>query len=710
MKILLLPLVATVSSIAVSQAQNFAEPKFTAPAIPYTSGVYNKSVDQLGCKQISKNSKSLHRCEFTTEAGTGRMNTLALSGTFSEIAYQHGLLLAQEVEGGSLNEALENINALKVRFKSKTILDTVDALLSCYTNRVKRSVDSEFQAATDALAQGYLEGMKRAGKPAKYSLADIEQATYSIELGNIFGTMFENLKSSKAKTISRVVGECGKPAIKAFLKTGLKELSKQIDGRSIVKSDFACTGAVIPASASKDGFLYHARNLEQTSMIETWNRNPVTFLIHETGYQKYVAFGTAGLIFPGGISGYNEAGIAVSTHQMEGTTYATAKKDSADIGKYAMGPYIQQVILREAKSIDDAVAIAKRFKRFSAWTILISDANKNESASIEFTSEGVDVSRRRVQQPMGQSNYYFLPKNQELQFHENYNSWLENFSRVKIVETVLNRARSGIEDILSLLASHVDWFEGERSFGRSVARPMNIMSTIVSPLQNRVWVTVSDRMPSAQGHYIEMKVDFAKMTLTPVGAIRTKDYESAQDWENSFSEFQLAYRANHADDSVGALAHLRRALAMSNCEIKAKQNAPCQVYDDPAYRYLIARFLLKEGKYSEAISEFNHVLSFNRNLHPLKIANIKSFLLYANDKLDGCKSAGKSTCAQYYKDADAVYATILKGSPGSAYFPLGPGNVVLVKADIKKKTEFISNVLLHKKKNKLPGIDMRSMD
>lgn len=726
MKTLSLALLAA-TSVSTTQAQDYrkyyTEPQFSAPSIPETNGIYTRDQKDLGCA-VDKKSKALTRCSFKTEAGEGRMNTLILQGSLYSIAYEHGRVMAQEIENGSLVEALNNLEGMKLNFgktKGSTIYNTVDELLKCYTNRIKRSVDLEFQEATRALANGYFAGMKEIGKTPKYTIEKIEEATYSIELGNIFAAMFDNLKHKKVATVARVVRECGKPAIKAFFKTGLEKLSEHIEARSVVKNDFACTGAIVPKSASKDGFLYHARNLEQTSMIESWNRAPMTFLVKETGWLKYVAFGTAGLIFPGGISGYNEAGISVSTHQMEGTTYDTAdKKETEELGRYAMGPYLQQLILREARSIDDAIRIAKKYKKFSAWTILVSDANTQESASIEITSEGADISRRRIDKPMGQANHYFLPKNQELQYHESYNAWLENFSRVSVVETILNRAKSGIADILSMMASHTDWFEGERSFGRSVARPMNIMSTITSPKQNKIWVTASDRMPSGQGYYMEMDVDFAKMTLTPKNAIRTKDYESAQDWEDSFSEFQLAYRANHEggkDEQV--LTHLRKALALSNCEIKNDPSKSCVKYDDPAYRYLIARFLLKAGNLDEAIKEFNTLLQYNSNqngrgLHPLKVANIKSLLFYANGKKDKCKSVGNEACRSYFQDAVGTYQTILaqpklEASKRSPYFPLAPGDVTQAKRDLEKKLEFLGNLVLGKKV-KLPGIDMRSMD
>lgn len=690
MKILFTLAVAATSA----QAQSFKEPAFAAPEIPATRGLYTLSAKSLGCAPTDAKS-AVGRCEFRTDAGPARMNTLVLSGSLKEIAYQHGLRLAEEIESGSLTEALDNIGQLKARFKNKPVLlAAIDSLIGCYVDRIKSSVDREFRDATLELARGYEDGMMKRGKQPKYHPFDLETATYSIELGNIFGTLFDNVKHRPVKTVARVLRECGKDTFGGAIDAALQEIARQGEPRELLRNDFACTGAVLPASMSRDGHLYHARNLEQTAMIESWNRNPVTFLVHERGYAKYVAFGTAGLIFPGGISGYNEHQIAVSTHQMEGTTYGSGYPGNA-----AMGPYLQQMILREAKSIDDAVRIAKRVKSFSAWTILVSDAKTGESASIEVTSEGADVSRRRRDRVMGQSNYFFLPKNQELQFHENYNSYLETVARVNVVETALGAGKPGLEEIVGTLASHLDWFEGERSFGRSVSRVMNIMSTIASPSQNKVWVTVSDRFPSSQGFYLEYDVDFRGMRLIPGRAIRTRDQELRPNFEKSFAAFQRAYRANHAGDAKAALAHVREADRLARIDGVV----------DPAYQYVIGRLLLADGQYTEAESYLEGLLRQGVRLHPLKIANLKSLLLYAHQRTGLCRRERK-LCRDYFRDASATYDAALKGDANSAWFPLAPGGYVPAKSDLEKKKNFLTDLIRPKKRVKLPSLDLRTMD
>src|SRR3546814_14327234 len=61
------------------------------------------------------------------------------------------------------------------------------------------------------------------------------------------------------------------------------------------------------------------------------------------------------LIYPGGISGLNDAGLAASLHQM-----STTELESGFLtGTGDIAPFTQQRMLREAASIDEAVEIGR---------------------------------------------------------------------------------------------------------------------------------------------------------------------------------------------------------------------------------------------------------------------------------------------------------------------------------------------------------------
>lgn len=91
------------------------------------------------------------------------------------------------------------------------------------------------------------------------------------------------------------------------------------------RTGFSCTGFSLPGALTADGRHLHARNLDAD--LYNWNIASTVFLIDETAgnanWQKYVAFGTAGLIYSGGISGLNDSGIATSLHQLSTTLCRT---------------------------------------------------------------------------------------------------------------------------------------------------------------------------------------------------------------------------------------------------------------------------------------------------------------------------------------------------------------------------------------------------
>ncbi len=676
---------------------NEYEKNFKGAEVPPTQGLLTLDPANLDCTRFKTKEKGpakLNRCEATTDAGKARMNTLILEGTFAETSYQHGFLLAEEMENGSLIEALKSIQDLESGIKSKYGRAAIESLFACYQKHMEKTLDSEFKGGVAAVAQGYLDGMKALGKTPIYTAADITSAAYTIELGNIFGAIQYQAETNIGKAIKHVVFDCG-ARLAADELIALKDALLHLKP----KNKFACTGAVVPGNLSRDGHLYHARNLEQTAMIESWNRNPVTFLIHETGHYKYVAFGTAGLIFPGGISGYNEKGISVSTHEMDPSDFGIHYKR----GTAAMTPYLQQRILREAASIDDAIRIAKSVNNFNAWTMLVSDAKTNESVSIEVTKKGATAVRRRKNEGMGQSNYFLAPENQKLEFHDNYNFFLESYSRLKIVESTLQNGAIGLANILSLLASHVDWFAGDISYGRGVARVMNIMSTIVAPDLNRVWVTLSDRFPSNQGYYLSYDVDFEKMTLTPTSAIKTADYAKTPHWEKSFSLYQLADRAHIRGDELEARKIMEEALS------EAQKDG----HDDSTYHYLIGRFYLREGNADAAFAHFKAVENQLDRLDPIRRANLRLYELYALDHLTAQTEDSASVeqkRATWKTQAEAIYNTILSKNENSNYFPLAPGGVLQAEKDLHDKLKLLNLIYTKSPKVKIPKPNMKNGD
>ncbi|MBL7714171.1 MAG: hypothetical protein JNL01_01810 [Bdellovibrionales bacterium] len=672
------------------------ESDFKSPEIPVAAKAVRKAIAADACKKVDSRGDSRHEiCKFQGERGESKMNILSLTGPFTQAAYDQGYLLAKEIETGALSEAINNIRKLDTSLP-KGLVGLAHKIFACYEHKIKKSVDPEFRKAVSELYRGYKDRLK---DKALYTEADFETATYSIDVGNVFYSLMYQAEAKPAAAVGHLLRDCGLNVTAQ----ALSQLWHKVFKTRKVDPKLACTGAVVAPKISSDGFLYHARNLEQSSMIETWNNNPVTYIASEPGYHKYVAFGTAGLIFPGGISGYNEKGIAVSTHQMDPAKYGiNYKKDSA-----AMGPYVQQMILRKAGTLEEALAIAKSVETYSVWTFLVSDSKTGQAISIEMSKEGAFVGTKSTDYGLAQSNHFVAPENKKQLFHDSYNFYLETVGRFLYTDKVLHAGlekKMDFDALLSHMASRVDWFSGRPvSFGRSVGRIMTIMASIVSPSQNKAWVTVSDRMPSNMGYYLGFKADFNAMSLTPFEAVRIGDYESPKDQKFALAleRYQTAYRAKLAGDAVAARKGLEEAMKLSLDGGR----------DDANFRLMLAHFAVLEKRYTDAYPMLKALESRLSEFHPLQRALIRQLRIYSLDQLPQDhvdRGADMIVRDLWYREAKSVYDYALREKDDSKLFPTFAHGLKAALANVEHLKKGLERIYEKHKKAKVPSIDMKT--
>ncbi len=361
--------------------------------------------------------------------------------------------------------------------------------------------------------------------------------------------------------------------------------------------EFGCTGMGIPADDSADGRHIHARNLD-ADLVGSWNETPMLFLIDETDahpeWYRYAAIGTAGLNYPGGISGVNEAGIAVSLHQMSTTQYEV----DYDIRRSDIAPFVEQRILREASSIDEALAIVDDNANHAAWTIFISDAKTGEVARIELRGESLQIFRPntdvrladRVRFPLAQTNHFLHPEFYERNFDQddahftyNFNKYRETRSRFDWVTEELGRAESlDLDWAIDHLAGHQDhylrrlaraegvanedelFWRGLRAFGRTTAKPYGVMSSIVladpdrTAPRDELWATSGNRLPASHSDWLGFAIDWDAFPfetdeagalvgfgVRPLGTRRTRVMaeRGLERWERSLSLYIEARQA-----------------------------------------------------------------------------------------------------------------------------------------------------------------------
>lgn len=558
----------------------------------------HESPAETSCdEKIVKGTSDVQKCYLKANGSEKKFFIFKGQGTAAEIQFSHGYLLAEQINQGSIEEMKGHFAREEERMgKNKWLFNS---LKDCQMKRLKKSVSVEFMKNISAISAGYIQGMKDKGLTPKYNEEDFIFTLLGIEFGNVMGGIAHQSEESAVKALGKVIGQCGLK----LAGEGIKEILKNLRKDPPHEKKMGCVGLIAPESATGNG-LIHGRNLDQGPLMKSWSKAPVLYLIHEKGMIPYVAPGTAGLIYPGGISGYNEHGISVSLHQMNTTTWDT--KHPA--GSAEVVPYLQQRVLREAKSIDEAFALIQKTNTFSSWTIFISDSKTNEAASIEISANKKVLARRKVNQVMSQSNHFISPTMQKEHFHSNFAAYLESQSRIHQMDRILNDSTGKIDVdwAINALASHIDYFEGERSFGRTAVKLSNIMTSVAYPVQNEFWMTLGDRKPAAHSWYVGSRVDFKNFAIDIISLNRSSSLEKRPSLEKSYSAAVSSYLAYKVRDMKLAISELKKAY-----ELALEDGV-----DDTSYAYNLARLLMMEGNFSEARGHLEKLLIRKAEFHP----------------------------------------------------------------------------------------------
>ena len=531
----------------------------------------------------------LYRCEVPALlGGTKNFYVMKLKSDFASNQYTQGYFLAPEIDQGSIREMiLQRTSA--THGMSRTNATITRKMISCFDGRVSESLSSEFKSGVDELARGYEQGMMARKKQPHYHLSDFEKANYGIEMANILYGISHRMHVSKFKAGMSALNSCWTTIDSSFI----NEMYDNFVNKAQDNQKFAgCIGMVAAGNATQDGALIHARNLDQSSLLFSWTQAPVVYLVSEPHFHKYVAVGTAGLIFPGGISGFNDQGIAVSLHQMNTTEYESHQP----AGTAEVVPYLQQRILREASSIDEAFALIQKTPVIASWTVLISDSKKNEMASIEI-SPARKVIARRSTTVLGQSNHYLNPEMLKEHFHTRMGNYLETVSRLNYITERLNQDKGNIDLSWTVrtMSTHWDMIDhGPRSFGRVAVKASNLLSNIMIPKKNEFWTTLGDVQPGVHSQFLGFKIDFNSMNFSPIARTRTDVYADQPNYERSFFKYVEAFGAYKTEDFAKSESVLKEAIHLARLD---------GVFDY-SYHYVLARVQMKRGEYMEANRNF----------------------------------------------------------------------------------------------------------
>lgn len=569
-----------------------------------------------------------------------RVFVLRQRGAYADICYDHGHLLAEQIEDGVFPEILDTIDT--GTDASSDVMDWINAAIyRRISDEVFGACSDEFRAGAQALGDGVFDTLAA----PRFSAEDVRDAVVAIDVGNIAEgltrRMQKYLAAEVSGTIAYVIGAARRYRKRPVDSNAAHVLSHDIGGVSARvqqlasmrrRVGFGCTATGLAPSQTSDGLGLHARNFD--GAFFDWNNWPGLFLIDERdtnpAWHRYAAIGTAGLTYSGGISGMNDAGLAASIHQMSTVNY-----DHGTPGKgFDIAPYMQQRILREAGSLDEAEAIVRGARHFASWTIVVSDARSGQSMRLEINGGTRRVERTDLGESFSQSNHFLAAGMVEehdffgdLHFTPTFGKWLESRARLTTVAAALQAGSRGTDWAIDVLASHDDGaLDGApRSFGRTICKAYGLMGSVArtdpdrSAPKDEFWMSVGDCMPGPHASFAGFAIDWDALDISPVADRPVRRARTVSDegraamaaYVDAFAAFSRPRGADGQylgrDPTAGELADLAEAAL-------EKVSDACQTSEDAgeidvALRYARARLRHQTADYAGAARDWDYLLT-----------------------------------------------------------------------------------------------------
>jgi hypothetical protein len=344
---------------------------------------------------------------------------------------------------------------------------------------------------------------------------------------------------------------------------------------------FGCSGVIALPSATASGQLLQARNLDYDG-IGYFDKYPTVAFCKPVDGQAYVWIASAG-VHTAALTGMNESGLFLGSNTAPTTDVSLRGR-----------PFfaLNEEVVRQATSLDEAVAILNRMKSVSGYAVLLSHGPSGEGIVAEYSA-----GRLGVRKPLGgciaATNHYL-----------NQNT-ASTIPHVTLVDTVNSRKRyaqlrrelaerygSLDEDgLIAIMRAQHEHPTGElHPLGDVVCNYLNISSVIANVTKRQIWTTC-DSAPSALGRYVLF--DLAQ-ELSHFGQPRAYPLQvKAAD----------PFRATPAMDAVRAYKRAHRALSYEADHTRAYaelDSAHALLPDEPRIVLSLALMALRTNRLADA--------------------------------------------------------------------------------------------------------------
>jgi hypothetical protein len=478
---------------------------------------------------------------------------LTVRGTPRERGEQHGALLAEAVKAGP-------IPAFRSHFEKAFGRSALGKTLAPVAfGALQRAVGSRVAQGLPPFATETIRG-----------LAEGARLPFEELLGG--ATMPDSFVWLVSQIIARE-----QPG-KAFFRRPETVDRYAVDLAHRIGIQLGCTSAIAMGPGTADGKLYHARNFDYQG-VGQWPRTQTVVFSEPDDGMKYLWVGAAGICL-GGITGMNEAGLTLTVHQHLFTPEATlsSPRGGTSVQRTPIG-VVGDVILRKARTLDDAEAILRMHVPFGGWTYLITDGKTGEVLVWEENAHrraGFRVAKDRGY--FGYANLYLDERLGETEANLYPSYWRNNQARHDRSNALL-RSGLGGHDVRSLAGILADRGHPDCRVAEALAMVVTTGSVVFRPADGVVWVGTGEA-PTSRNRFVPLRLE-TRSPAEDLPSFSVEDGESPQARE-AFGHYRQAYVA-YVDDGDAAAARLHLA--------KARELAP----RESVYHALFGLYALADG-------------------------------------------------------------------------------------------------------------------
>lgn len=477
--------------------------------------------------------------------------------------------------------------------------------------------------------------------------------------------MHRNAPRGISEELDAMAAAMGRDSIYLKRAVSLPDTAVLLNALGALKPFRSLPAAGCTSVARKDGQRYlYGRNLDFAG-AGIWDLHPLITIVsppEATGELKHVVFGAHGVHF-GGITGVNEAGISFAVHQ----NYMK----SGSLNGVPMF-YIGELVLREAKSLEEAVKLLDRYRPGPLWTFVLNDLKTGEAMAVESSGEHFAV-RKMEGGIFAQTNHVMHQSVREDEFIS-LGTKLNSVYRMKLALEKLEEMRGSAVGPggLARILSYQEDADGELSAYHDVLKAHTIQTVLLSASggkPEKVYLS-ADRAPTAAGKYAAFDwevlfsapkgprafelVDFVK---TPPEK-RARQREIAEAFHTYFDQHRFTDAAKLLEGHASLDAFLFRAIAHYQAgEFEESLSIARQALHNPRFLaepvyirqsvdWVRSAALLRLGRTSEAKSvaesiqrsdpqnlrlrEFSHLVATGKKIPDWMLSNI-AFEFFSGD-------------------------------------------------------------------------------